>query len=44
MTLSTLLYFLGASVALTVAIAKYFDWLTAGVFASFGVKLALAEK
>jgi threonine/homoserine/homoserine lactone efflux protein len=25
-------------------IAKYFDWLTAGVFASLGVKLALAER
>ena len=25
-------------------IAKYFDWLTAGVFASLGVRLALAER
>jgi threonine/homoserine/homoserine lactone efflux protein len=25
-------------------IAKYFDWLTSGVFASLGVKLALAER
>jgi threonine/homoserine/homoserine lactone efflux protein len=25
-------------------IAKYFDWLTAGVFASLGLKLALAER
>ena len=24
--------------------AKYFDWLTAGVFASLGVRLALAER
>ena len=24
--------------------AKYFDWLTAGVFASLGIKLALAER
>lgn len=25
-------------------VAKYFDWLTAGVFASLGVRLALAER
>ena len=25
-------------------IAKYFDWLTAGVFASLGMRLALAER
>lgn len=25
-------------------IAKYFDWLTAGVFASLGIRLALAER
>ena len=25
-------------------IAKYFDWLTAGVFTSLGIKLALAER
>lgn len=25
-------------------IARYFDWLTAGIFASLGVKLALAER
>lgn len=25
-------------------VARYFDWLTAGVFASLGVKLALAER
>ena len=25
-------------------IAKYFHWLTAGVFASLGVRLALAER
>lgn len=25
-------------------IARYFDWLTAGVFASLGVRLALAER
>jgi len=25
-------------------VAKYFDWLTAGVFASLGVRLALAEQ
>ena len=25
-------------------IAKYFDWLTAGVFASLGVRLALAKR
>lgn len=25
-------------------IVKYFDWLTAGVFASLGVRLALAER
>ncbi len=25
-------------------IAKYFDWLTAGIFASLGVKLALAQR
>ena len=25
-------------------VAKYFDWLTAGIFASLGVRLALAER
>ncbi len=25
-------------------VAKYFDWLTAGVFASLGIRLALAER
>jgi threonine/homoserine/homoserine lactone efflux protein len=25
-------------------IARYFDWLTAGVFSSLGMRLALAEK
>jgi len=25
-------------------VARYFDWLTAGVFASLGVRLALAER
>ncbi len=25
-------------------IAKYFDWLTSGVFASLGLRLALAER
>ncbi|ABQ25628.1 hypothetical protein Gura_1427 [Geotalea uraniireducens Rf4] len=25
-------------------IAKYFDWLTAGVFASLGVRLAVAQR
>jgi len=40
-------YFSGAIGSVILArpkIAKYFDWLTAGVFASLGVKLALAER
>jgi threonine/homoserine/homoserine lactone efflux protein len=60
MTHSTLICFLGVSVALTLIgffsgsignfllarpeIARRFDWLTAGVFTSLGIRLALSER
>lgn len=40
-------YFAGSIGQLILArpkVAKYFDWLTAGIFASLGVRLALAER
>ncbi|SNB44707.1 LysE family translocator [Geobacter sp. DSM 9736] len=35
---------LGRAVLAKPRIARYFDWLTAGVFASLGVRLALAQR
>ena len=36
--------FIGSFILSRPRIAKYFDWLTAGVFASLGLRLALAER
>ncbi len=35
---------IGAFILARPRVAKYFDWLTAGVFASLGIRLALAER